>query len=233
MNHVPIYKIIIIGDPGVGKSSFMLRFTDNKFDERYVSTIGVDFKNKLIEVDDKIITLQLWDTAGQDRFKSITTSYYRGADSVLIMFDLTDRTSFKNVTQWMDEVGRYRTHSVYIILAGSKCDLTDRVVTKDEAEQLAAKYNILYFETSAKKYINVNTVFEEIAQELVNREYNRRKTTATANPSGQIIREDEEEDTDGAMIDAISQKITKGIKKGFKLTKQTIQQSSCFCSSSN
>ncbi|WBY58514.1 ras-related protein Rab-1B [Plasmodium yoelii yoelii] len=102
-----LFKILLIGDSGVGKSCLLLRFADDTYTDSYISTIGVDFKIKTIEIDDKIIKLQIWDTAGQERFRTITSSYYRGAQGIIIVYDVTDRDSFNNVKNWIIEIEKY------------------------------------------------------------------------------------------------------------------------------
>merc|ERR1711874_641300 len=128
-DHDHLFKLVLIGDSGAGKSSLLLRFADDTFTENYITTIGVDFRFKTIPVDNKSVKLQIWDTAGQERFRTITSAYYRGADGIVLVFDVTDRESFDHVDDWLTEVNRYVNDSTMMLLLGNKCDNeTDRQV---------------------------------------------------------------------------------------------------------
>ena len=118
-----LFKLIIIGDSGIGKSCLLNRFADDIFTDSYISTIGVDFKIRTIEVNGRLCKLQIWDTAGQERFRTITSSYYRGAHGIILVFDITNPESFANCEMWLTEVQRYATDQVKIILVGTKSDL--------------------------------------------------------------------------------------------------------------
>lgn len=136
-----LFKLLLIGDSGVGKSCLLLRFADDTYTESYISTIGVDFKIRTIELDGKTIKLQIWDTAGQERFRTITSSYYRGAHGIIVVYDVTDLDSFNNVKQWLSEIDRYACDNVNKLLVGNKCDMSARKVVdyntaKEFAEQL-------------------------------------------------------------------------------------------------
>lgn len=162
-----LFKIIIIGNSGVGKSSLLLRFTDRIFEYSHVSTIGVDFKIQTIQLDNKIIKMQIWDTAGNERFRTITTSYYRGSHGVCIVFDLTDKQSFENINSWFTEIEKYASNNIKKILVGNKCDISkDREISYQEANEFANKLNIPYIETSAKDSINVQELFINLAKTL-------------------------------------------------------------------
>lgn len=155
----------MIGDSGAGKSSLLLRFTDNTFNEDYISTIGVDFKVKEIEVNGKTASIQVWDTAGQERFRNITQSYYRGSNGVIVAYDITDRITFDHVTFWLKEIDKHANSDIVRLLVGNKFDMAEnRVVTKQEAELLANQYNMEYIETSAKTGKNIDKVFITIAE---------------------------------------------------------------------
>jgi len=162
-----LFKVLLIGDSGVGKSSLLLKFTDRVFTDHYISTIGVDFKIQTLQMDDKIIKLQLWDTAGQERFRTITTSYYRGAHGIIIVFDITDKESFANIKTWMTEIDRFASDNVCKILIGNKSDLEkQRQVSKEYDKELANKYKIDYIEASAKDSTNVQQLFVELTRQI-------------------------------------------------------------------
>ena len=162
--------MLLIGDSGVGKSCLLLRFADDTYTESYISTIGVDFKIRTVDLDSKVIKLQIWDTAGQERFRTITSSYYRGAHGIIVTFDVTDQESFNNVKQWLSEIDRYANENVNKLLVGNKSDLEDkRVVDKATAQAFADEIGIPYIETSAKNATNVEEAFMTMAGEIKNR----------------------------------------------------------------
>jgi len=147
-----------------------LRFADDTYTESYISTIGVDFKIRTIELDGKTIKLQIWDTAGQERFRTITSSYYRGAHGIIIVYDITDRDSFDNVKQWLNEIDRYACENVNKLLVGNKSDLeSKRQVDFEEAKAFADERGIPFLETSAKNATNVEKAFMTMAGEIKNR----------------------------------------------------------------
>jgi len=162
-----LFKILLIGDSGVGKSALLLRFSDNMFTDSYISTIGVDFKIRTVELDGKVVKLQIWDTAGQERFRTITSSYYRGAHGIIVVYDVTETETFRNVQQWMSEIGRYAGESVAKLLVGNKCDLVNKkVVATETAKAFADKLTIPFLETSAKTATNVENAFLTMATEI-------------------------------------------------------------------
>jgi len=165
-----LFKLLLIGDSGVGKSCLLLRFADDTYTESYISTIGVDFKIRTIELDGKTIKLQIWDTASQERFRTITSSYYRGAHGIIIVYDVTDQETFNNVKQWLQEIDRYACESVNKLLVGNKCDLTaKKVVDFTTAKEFADSLGIPFLETSAKNATNVEQAFMTMAAEIKNR----------------------------------------------------------------
>jgi len=165
-----LFKLLLIGDSGVGKSCLLLRFADDTYTESYISTIGVDFKIRTIELDGKTIKLQIWDTAGQERFRTITSSYYRGAHGIIVVYDVTDQESFNNVKQWLQEIDRYACETVNKLLVGNKCDLTTKkVVDYATAKEYADQLGIPCLETSAKNATNVEQAFMTMAAEIKNR----------------------------------------------------------------
>jgi len=162
-----LFKLLLIGDSGVGKSCLLLRFSDDTYTDSYISTIGVDFKIRTIELDGKTIKLQIWDTAGQERFRTITSSYYRGAHGIIVVYDCTDLESFNNVKQWLEEIDRYACENVNKLLVGNKCDLTSKkVVNYQNAKEFADSLGIPFLETSAKNATNVEQAFMTMASEI-------------------------------------------------------------------
>jgi len=164
-----LFKLLLIGDSGVGKSCLLLRFADHTYTESYISTIGVDFKIRTIDLDGKTIKLQIWDTAGQERFRTITSSYYRGAHGIIVVYDVTDLESFNNVRQWLNEIERYASENVCKLLVGNKCDMVNKkAVDYEQAKGFAEKLDIPFLETSAKTATNVEKAFLTMAQEIKN-----------------------------------------------------------------
>ena len=165
----PHFKILVLGDPSVGKSCFLIRYTEDTFQDVYLSTIGMDCKYKdVILEEDKSIRLQIWDTAGQDRFRSITKNLYKGAAGIMLIYDITNRNTFDNVKKWVNSIKEEVTSKVVIILVGNKIDLEKkRQVQTDEGEQIAEEFDMPFFECSALTGENINSAFETLAKKLV------------------------------------------------------------------
>ena len=163
-----IFKVLLLGNSKVGKSSLFLRLVDDIWNDTFVPTIGVDFKIKTFNIDDKKIKMQIWDTAGQERFKNIIASYYRGAHGILLLYDVTDKDSFKNLSNWLIEIEKNASKNVLKVLIGNKSDLEDkRVVSFNQGKEFADTYGLKFIETSAKKNLNVNEAFETLGRELM------------------------------------------------------------------
>ncbi|CAH2058905.1 unnamed protein product [Thlaspi arvense] len=155
----------------VGKSCLLLRFSDGSFTTSFITTIGIDFKIRTIELDGKRIKLQIWDTAGQERFRTITTAYYRGAMGILLVYDVTDESSFNNIRNWIRNIEQHASDNVNKILVGNKADMDEskRAVPKSKGQALADEYGIKFFETSAKTNLNVEEVFFSVAKDIKQR----------------------------------------------------------------
>jgi Ras-related protein Rab-1A len=163
-----LFKIIIVGDSNVGKSSMLSRFVERIFSNSQMNTIGLDFKIKTVEIDGKTIKLHLWDAAGAERFRTITSSYYRGCHGVFLVYDVANRDSFENVKSWMLEVDRFASSDIKRILIGNKTDLAhSRQVSFEEGQQFAKHHDISFIETSARTAENVEQAFLTVTKELM------------------------------------------------------------------
>ncbi|CAN0312293.1 unnamed protein product [Lampetra fluviatilis] len=165
------FTVMLVGDSGVGKTCLLVRFKDGAFlSGSFISTVGIDFRNKVVTVDEAKVKLQIWDTAGQERFRSVTHAYYRDAHALLLLYDITSRTSFDNIRAWLTEIHEYAQQNVVIMLLGNKTDMAgERTVKREEGERLAKEYGVPFMETSAKTGTNVELAFMAIARELKHR----------------------------------------------------------------
>lgn len=181
------FKLLLIGDSSVGKSSLLLRFCDNTFQEGTVNLTSVDFKTKNVTIDGKTIQLQVWDTAGQERFRTITSSFYRGAHGIIVVYDISDQATFNNVKLWMQEIQRYASAGVCKMLVGNKVDLADkRVVEYNTAKEYADGLSIPFSETSSKTGQEVDKVFEKLSLEILRQQVGGWGGTSSTN----VIRQD-------------------------------------------
>jgi Ras-related protein Rab-6A len=161
------YKLVFLGEQAVGKTSIITRFMYDTFDNNYQATIGIDFLSKTMYLDDRTVRLQLWDTAGQERFRSLIPSYIRDSSVAVVVYDVTNKTSFANCDKWIEDVRAERGGDVIIMLVGNKTDLSDkRQVSSEEGEAKAKKLNVLFFETSAKSNTNIKQMFRKLAEAL-------------------------------------------------------------------
>ncbi|KAK3413110.1 hypothetical protein EUGRSUZ_I01720 [Eucalyptus grandis] len=168
MSYDYLFKYIIIGDTGVGKSCLLLQFTDKRFQPVHDLTIGVEFGARMVTIDGRPIKLQIWDTAGQESFRSITRSYYRGAAGALLVYDITRRDTFNHLASWLEDARQHANPNMTIMLIGNKSDLSHRrAVTKEEGEQFAKENGLLFLEASARTAQNVEEAFVKTAAQIL------------------------------------------------------------------
>jgi len=180
------FKIGLVGESGVGKSCLLVRWVDDDFfieDDKY--TIGVDYKFKSVNIKDKTCKLQIYDTAGQERFRTVTASFYRGAHGILLVYDITDKESFGiRVEEWLKEIKNYTADNTPIVLVGNKADLeSKRAVDQATAKAFADKHNLKFIETSAKESINVNEAFMSLAEKVYDVKFNKDSLRPSGGPA--------------------------------------------------
>lgn len=177
-----IVKLLLIGNASVGKTVITQKFLDNNFSKSTMSTIGIDLQNKIIEVNGKKVKFLIWDTAGDERMKSVAYSYYRACQVILIVYDITSPKSFDNVQNWVDCVSKFAKQNVVKILVGNKIDLEDeRKISTEMGKQLGQKYNIKFYEISALKLTNLKEMFNEIAEDYIKLEEQKGEKTFNLN----------------------------------------------------
>lgn len=164
-------KVLLLGDSGVGKTCLMLRFSENKFTDSHVATVGIDFKLEKISVGNATVKLQIWDTAGQERFRNLTQAYFRNAKAVMLVFDVTDLTSFQNIEVWLKQLEPYAGSGIATLLVGNKSDRERDLweMTESQITELAAKYKMAQIFTSAATGMNVREAFQMIAHQFIDR----------------------------------------------------------------
>ncbi|CAH8635546.1 unnamed protein product [Schistosoma rodhaini] len=162
-----LFKIVLIGDSGVGKTNLRSRFTNDEFNLESKSTIGVDFATKNVKIDGKVVKAQIWDTAGQERYRAITSAYYRGAVGAILVYDISKPHTFLNLNKWLEELREYASDDVIIMLIGNKCDLKHlRCVLTEDATRYAKQQGISFMETSALDSINVEEAFNQTIRDI-------------------------------------------------------------------
>ena len=164
-------KLLTLGDSSVGKSSFIVKYIDDKFSYSYIATLGLDFKQKKIQLKSgENVRLRIFDTAGQERFKSISINFIKKANGILLLYDITNKYSFQSVNKWMESIKEAAGEKISVILIGNKCDLEkEREVSKEEGKEKAKQFNIPFYETSCKEGININEVFETLAEDILSK----------------------------------------------------------------
>jgi Ras-related protein Rab-1A len=162
-----LFKILLLGDSGIGKSSLLMRFVDDVYSNNNILTIGIDFRVRTLQLNNYFINLHIWDTAGQERFRSIISSYYRGSHAIIIAFDLSDIDSFYNVIVWINERNKYNISNIFTLLVGTKADIRNKLITDQMINDICKEYNIQYIETSSKQKKNIDNAFIKITSELI------------------------------------------------------------------
>ena len=168
MSEESVYKVLLLGDSAVGKTCFLLKYTDKTFQEIHMSTIGLDYRLKTIKLKSgKNIKLQIWDTAGQDRFRAITKNYYKGANGIILIYDVTSLQTYENIKTWVNQIKEEAPQNVVIFIAGNKIDMEEeRKVTTEEGKRLAEEFGYPFYETSAKDDININEIFDDLVEKV-------------------------------------------------------------------
>jgi small GTP-binding protein len=168
-------RLLTLGNSMVGKSSIILRYIENKFYDSYISTIGVDFFKKMVNIQKKEYQLHIFDSAGQEKYKSISKQYYHRSEGIMLVFDLTSKSSFDSILNWIEDIENGAEKGIPIVLVGNKSDLVDREVSKEEAEELASKKGMEYFETSALDGSGIDNAFLKLAELVIKNEEQKKE----------------------------------------------------------
>ena len=174
-------NIITLGESSVGKSSIINRYVENNFDYNFVSTLGVDFRKKNININGEDIRLKIWDTAGQEKFRSIQKQYYRNSDGILLVFDVTKFDTFNVLEEWINSIKNQTSNDIIVVLVGNKIDLNNKVISDDEIKNFANDNKFKYFLTSAATGKNINEVFDYIVKEIYNIKSKKKKNDGNNN----------------------------------------------------
>mmetsp|Transcript_49013 Transcript_49013/g.66797 ORF Transcript_49013/g.66797 Transcript_49013/m.66797 type:complete len:210 (-) Transcript_49013:154-783(-) len=180
-----VIRILMIGNSGVGKTSLVLRYDENTFSHKFVTTIGVDYRDKMVEIAGKSVKLQIWDTAGQERFRSLTSNFFSRADGMLLTYDVSDRSSFESLSEWVFQIRKHAPEGVDLLVCGCKSDvpLGDREISPAEAETFAESIGTNYFECSSKNNVNVPTVFMTLARKIAEKRFSLNERDSIQLPS--------------------------------------------------
>ncbi|EOA23006.1 hypothetical protein CARUB_v10003752mg [Capsella rubella] len=164
-----VFKLVLIGDSGVGKSQILSRYARNEFSLDSKATIGVEFQTRTLVMDHKSVKAQIWDTAGQERYRAVTSAYYRGAVGAMLVYDVTRQQTFDHIPRWLEELRNHADKNIVIILVGNKSDLEDqRAISMDDAKEFAEKEGLFFLETSALNAVNVESAFSTVLTEIFN-----------------------------------------------------------------
>ena len=167
-----LYKLIIVGDSFVGKTNIMSQYIRKEFSLNTKSTVGVEFGAKIIKIENKLIKAQIWDTAGEERYRSVTNAYYKGAKGAFVVYDITNKLSFESVEKWIQDLKINSDHNITLLLIGNKKDLEDkREVSKEEGEEKAKTFGLGFIETSACTGENIDKAFETMLKEVFNKNF--------------------------------------------------------------
>ena len=172
-----IFKIITLGESGIGKTSLITRFAHDIFEENHLASIGFEFLIKVLDIENKIIKIQLWDICGSTRLRIVSSSYYRRTNGAIVAYDISDKWSFDQVKTWIEDVKAYSNTEINIVIVGTKCDRLDRKVTEEEGKKLADELGVRYFETSAKTGYNVNEAYNFLIKNIIDnyKDFERKK----------------------------------------------------------
>ena len=200
-NYDLIFKIVLIGDSGVGKTNILSRYINNQFSLTTQAKVGVEFGSKIIKKGEKLIKLQIWDTAGQERYKSITSAYYKGSKGAFVVYDISRKITFENVDKWIGELKSNGSEDVLIMLVGNKTDLKEqREIFEEDVKKKAEQYNIAFCETSALEGYNIEYAFESLINEItkkVEKERENKNGKSLNKKEGKIITLDTNNDKSG------------------------------------
>ena len=170
MSSEPIhtFKILTIGETGVGKTCILRRFVENKFLKSHLATIGIDFRTKVVHVYDQDIKLKIWDTAGQERYRNITNQIFKGSDGIFLVYDVNEEESFVKIREWIEQIkSNTSEEEISLVLLGNKCDIIERAISKEKGQEMADSLKISYFETSALNGTGINEAFEGLTKEIM------------------------------------------------------------------